>query len=301
MPSGTTGPARRCDHGLPLAPHETGCESLGHARKGGTTGPADAINHNRLREHFLAGIDAAVGSHRNLVEFQFTLGEAGLLYSMLLERAAARGCIGYPECDGDLVATPHSLPCPKAGPADAPKEDTHMSHGSTVPGNDSRLSPVVEAERLLAKITVGEWFIDGRYNRESEFARPLDGVEIAHRAGSGTERIAIIEGNFDLAEADAEFMAAAPRLVRELLALLRAQESQPAQVAQPSNYTAFLAGPADAGSHDTLNPCCAAALQKAAAHILDDASVDGVERTIAEWLIDLAASASAHAVPRETK
>jgi hypothetical protein len=25
--------ARRCDHGLPLAEHETGCESLGHARK----------------------------------------------------------------------------------------------------------------------------------------------------------------------------------------------------------------------------------------------------------------------------
>jgi hypothetical protein len=145
MPSGTTGPARRCDHGLPLAPHETGCESLGHARKGGTTGPADAINHNRLREHFLAGIDAAVGSHRNLVEFQFTLGEAGLLYSMLLERAAARGCIGYPECDGDLVATPHSLPCPKAGPADAPQEEMQKMrdcNGNTGPKSYDDGAPI---------------------------------------------------------------------------------------------------------------------------------------------------------------
>jgi hypothetical protein len=33
-------------------------------------------------------------------------------------------------------------------------------------------------------------------------------------------------------------------------ALLQAQDSQPAQVAQPSNHPAFVAGPADAGSHD---------------------------------------------------
>jgi hypothetical protein len=35
-------------------------------------------------------------------------------------------------------------------------------------------------------------------------------------------------------------------------ALLQAQDSQPAQVAQPSNHPAFVAGPADAGSHETL-------------------------------------------------
>jgi hypothetical protein len=116
-PSGTTGPADAPQGAC--SQHQTPDANCRRC----VAGPADAINHNRLREHFLAGIDAAVGGHRNLVELQFTLGEAGLLYSMLLERAAARGCIGYPECDGDLVATPHSQPCPKAGPADAGSHD----------------------------------------------------------------------------------------------------------------------------------------------------------------------------------
>ena len=33
VPEGDTRKARRCDHGFPLAEHETGCESLGHARR----------------------------------------------------------------------------------------------------------------------------------------------------------------------------------------------------------------------------------------------------------------------------
>jgi hypothetical protein len=51
-------------------------------------------------------------------------------------------------------------------------------------------------------------------------------VEIAHKTSTGTERIAIVEGHFVTAVKDAEFIAAAPRLLREALSYIEALEQK---------------------------------------------------------------------------
>jgi hypothetical protein len=74
------------------------------------------VNHNHLRSHFLHCIQGAKSQHCPTVQhlLWITVEEAEVIYKLLVEHAASRGCIGYPECDGDLEATPHSAPCPKA-------------------------------------------------------------------------------------------------------------------------------------------------------------------------------------------
>jgi hypothetical protein len=88
-------------------------------------------------------------------------------------------------------------------------------------------------------------------------------------------------------------------------ALLQAQESQPAQVAQPSNHPACVAGPADAGSHAFMRQMAANVMNgqcdKNAEQFADcDFCTSAVALAYAVEAM-LAASASAPAAPRETK
>jgi hypothetical protein len=143
-------------------------------------------------------------------------------------------CGGTPHTKGCFVGrTEAALDAKLAGPADAPKEETHMSHGSTVPGDDSRLSPVEASERCGGTGMVSYW--DGSAYA-GEFCRGCPDCEVHDES----------------CESELTSHGHTPCQCEERHShMLQAQDSQPAQVEQPSNHPAFVSGPADAGSHET--------------------------------------------------
>jgi hypothetical protein len=170
-------------------------------------------------------------------------------------------------------------PSGTTGPADAPKEETHMSLGSTVPGNDSRLSPVLVTgetsdgyhtfnelygyRKAFNALLFNEWASRGLYDVHKSWhhsdGEPCFGggwfIVVAQMpAGQVSNHYKAEDWPlFQVPERErgAEWDGHTPQIALTRL-LLQAQDSQPAQVEQPSNHTAFSAGPADAGSHETL-------------------------------------------------
>lgn len=71
------------------------------------------INHNKLRSHLLSCLDMAKGQDSETVHsLWLSVEEVEVVYQLLVQHSSTYGCLGYPECDGDLVATPHTAPCP---------------------------------------------------------------------------------------------------------------------------------------------------------------------------------------------
>jgi hypothetical protein len=79
---------------------------------------------------------------------------------MTAEHQHARSWFDHPcsvwrcECGAPMLRdvreqSPYLEPSGTTGPAEAPKEETHMLHGSTVPGNSSGQSPVAATVREL--------------------------------------------------------------------------------------------------------------------------------------------------------
>jgi hypothetical protein len=91
--------------------------------------------------------------------------------------------------------------------------------GSTAGEESQRQSPVAEAERLLVKITPGNWAYDWQTEKVHTDCK-VDG------ALTGIPHYVCDVGDDWMRDADGFFIAAAPRLVRELLSLLQAQEGQ---------------------------------------------------------------------------
>jgi hypothetical protein len=198
-----------------------------------------------------------------------------------------------------------------AGPADAPKEDTHMSHGSTVPGNDSRLSPVAA---LVAKwrdeadgVTAMGYSQQG--DRMRDCADELEAVTLADHLLEGLLKDSAWRQQWHSrlgrgeTETEGKFYARMEGLTADrdewreqherLLAMYRASEAK--------LYGPSVAGPADAGSHETLTIARAAKFFR---DFAEDTVLD-VETLLfcAAWLENDpdAASASAPAAPRETQ
>jgi hypothetical protein len=207
-------------------------------------------------------------------------------------------------------------PSGTTGPADALKEERQkMSdcNGNSASGDAGSESPVAEAERLLAKITPGDWDV-----RPWDISH-IEPEQAARLGGRQVRAVAVYRGEGEppedkrtgswswittACERNAEFIAAAPRLLREFLTLLQAQDSQPAQVAQPSNHPVFVAGPADAGSHEQIMERIAV-LIKLHDRPYDAGGCEG-QCVTCDALRDAlsalqAASASAPAAPRETQ
>jgi hypothetical protein len=188
-----------------------------------------------------------------------------------LVAALREPCLGPSGTTGPAdapAAYEHILGPEGAAPTSPPqpgKEETHMSHGSTVPGNALRSSPTDPANELQALKDFIESALcqscGGRGWREGQHTDDSPRVECDDCDGTGHDSLQAF-AEVQRIKAAMNRLGDELRMVSVRLSnatigagdiqrLLRAQESQPAQVAQPSNHPAFMAGPADAPKEDT--------------------------------------------------